>query len=177
MEFIVRLQRCTINVHISTTKRCKTTTEMESINERHKAASHNYREMQNNFEGEKISIKETINTPNNCMLMFNQSQKNKKRGTNCHKDQQKLSFNWWLMCALHCQYNAISMVWFQFSTGVGNTLSETVSWFWSCLEFAPLISAEGQFLKVALMCRQVTWASGNVIHSFFIALHAQINCS
>lgn len=79
VEFIVHLQRCAINVHISTTKRCKTTTEMESINERHEAASHNYREMQNNFEGEQISIKETINTPYNSMIMFNQSQKNKKK--------------------------------------------------------------------------------------------------
>lgn len=52
---------------------------MESINERHKAASHNYREMQNNFEGEKISIKETINTPYNSMIMFNQSQKTKQK--------------------------------------------------------------------------------------------------
>lgn len=60
-------------------KEMKTTTEMESINERHKAASHNYREMQNNFEGEKISIKETINTPYNCMLMFNQSQKKRHK--------------------------------------------------------------------------------------------------
>lgn len=78
MEFIVHLQRCTINVHIRTTKRCKTTTEMESINKRHKAVPHNYREMQNNFKGEKLSVKETINTPYNCLIMFNQSQKHKK---------------------------------------------------------------------------------------------------
>lgn len=51
-------------------------------------------------------------------------------------------------------------------------------WGWKHLKWNSelVLKSEGQFLKAALMGKLVTWASGNVIHSF-IALHAQINCS